>query len=47
MLGVLLGSLLGACFLVWARTRLLRLIFSLVIAALGLEMIYNGLTGRL
>ena len=47
MLGVLLGSLAGARVLARARTRLLRIIFSLVILLLGVEMIYNGLTGRL
>jgi len=47
MLGVLVGSLAGARVLVGARTRLLRIIFSLVILLLGIEMIYNGLTGRL
>lgn len=47
MLGVLLGSLLGARMLVGARVRALRLIFSLVIVALGIEMIYGGLTRRL
>jgi hypothetical protein len=30
-----------------ARTRVLRLIFGAVIAVLGVEMIYNSLTGRL
>jgi uncharacterized membrane protein YfcA len=47
MLGVLLGSLLGAHILVQARTRLLRIIFTVVVVGLGLEMIYHGLTGRL
>jgi uncharacterized membrane protein YfcA len=47
MLGVLLGSLAGARVLAGTRTRLLRIIFSLVILLLGVEMIYNGLTGRL
>lgn len=47
MLGVLLGSLVGARVLTGTRTRLLRIIFSLVILLLGVEMIYNGLTGRL
>jgi uncharacterized membrane protein YfcA len=47
MLGVLFGSLVGARVLARARTRLLRIIFSLVILLLGVEMIYNGLTGRL
>jgi uncharacterized membrane protein YfcA len=47
MLGVLAGSLLGARLLFGAKTRMLRMIFALVILALGIEMIYNGLTGRL
>lgn len=47
MLGVLLGSLAGARVLARARTRPLRIVFSLVILLLGFEMIYNGLTGRL
>jgi len=46
MLGVLLGSLAGARVPARARTRLLRISFSLVILLLGVEMIYNGLTGR-
>lgn len=47
MLGVLAGSLIGARILARAQPRLLRIVFALVILALGLEMIYNGLTGRL
>ena len=47
MLGVLLGALLGTRLLMRARTRVLRLVFSAVILILGIEMIYNGLTGRL
>ncbi len=46
MLGVLAGSLTGAKVLVAARTKVLRLVFGLVVFALALEMIYNGLTGR-
>jgi uncharacterized protein len=46
MLGVLLGSFLGAHMLMSVRVRALRLIFSLVILALGIEMIYGGLTRR-
>src|SRR5713226_555345 len=45
MLGVLLGSLAGTRVLARARTRPLRIIFSLVLLLLGVEMIYNGLTG--
>jgi uncharacterized protein len=47
MLGVLLGSLAGTRVLARARTRPLRIIFSLVLLLLGFEMIYNGLSGRL
>src|SRR5579859_3067976 len=41
MLGVLIGAFLGTHVLVRARTRVLRLVFALVILALGIEMIYN------
>jgi len=47
MLGVLAGSLLGARVLVKSRTRVLRCIFSAVIVALGVEMLYSGFTGKL
>src|SRR5579864_2307560 len=43
MLGVLAGSMLGARVLVVARVKVLRLVFSGVIAVLAAEMIYNGL----
>ena len=46
MLGVLAGSLVGARYLVKARVSLLRSIFTLVILALGIEMIVNGFLGR-
>lgn len=47
MLGVLGGAWLGARVLVRARTRVLRLVFGVVIAVLAFEMIYHGLSGRL
>jgi uncharacterized membrane protein YfcA len=47
MLGVLAGSLVGSRLLAGARTRTLRIVFALVIVLLGVEMIYNGLTGKL
>jgi len=47
MLGVLIGSVLGTRVLVRAKTKWLRIVFSLVIVALGIEMIYGGFTGRL
>ena len=47
MLGVLAGSLLGARLLVRIRVPILRVVFAVVIVALGVEMIYSGATGRL
>jgi hypothetical protein len=47
VLGALAGSMLGARVLVKARTKSLRLVFSAVIVILGIEMIFNGFTGRL
>jgi uncharacterized membrane protein YfcA len=47
MLGVLAGSLLGARLLVRIRVPVLRVVFAVVIVALGAEMIYSGATGRL
>jgi uncharacterized membrane protein YfcA len=47
MLGVLAGSLLGARILVKAETKVLRIVFSLVIVLLGLEMLYKGLAGKI
>ena len=46
VLGVLAGSLAGTRVLVRTKTRWLRVVFSLVIAVLGLEMIYGGITGK-
>ncbi len=47
MLGVLAGSLLGARLLVRIGVPVLRVVFAIVIVALGVEMIYSGATGRL
>jgi uncharacterized membrane protein YfcA len=47
ILGTLAGSALGVHVLVRARTRWLRILFSIVIVALGIEMVYGGLTGKL
>jgi len=43
MLGVLAGSLLGAQLLGGAKVRVLRLVFSGVVAVLAAQMIYHGL----
>jgi uncharacterized protein len=47
VLGVLLGSLLGSRVLGGAKTRVLRIVFAIVIGFLAIEMIYNGVTGRI
>jgi hypothetical protein len=47
VLGTVLGSLLGTRVLVSASPRALRWLFSAVILVLAMEMIYNGVTGRL
>jgi uncharacterized protein len=45
MLGVLAGSLLGSKLLVRAQVRTLKIVFSLVIVALGIEMIVKSVKG--
>jgi hypothetical protein len=47
MLGVLVGSLVGARVLARTEVKTIRLGFAAVIVALGAEMIFNGVTGRL
>ncbi len=47
VLGVLGGATLGARLLARAEPRLLRLVFGIAIAALGVEMIAHGAAGRL
>jgi uncharacterized membrane protein YfcA len=47
MLGVLAGSLVGSRFLAGAKVKTIRWAFVAVVVALGIEMIYNGATGRL
>jgi uncharacterized membrane protein YfcA len=47
MLGVLAGSLLGTKVLLKAKTRSLRSVFTIVILVLALEMLYNGLAGKI
>jgi uncharacterized membrane protein YfcA len=46
MLGVLIGSLLGAHVLMGAQTRILRRVFSVVILIMAIQMIYQGILGR-
>jgi uncharacterized membrane protein YfcA len=47
VLGVLLGSMLGARIFAVARSLWLRRIFVWVIVVLALEMLYNGVTGKM
>lgn len=47
MLGVLIGSLAGARFLFGSSTKLIRIVFAIVIFALAVEMLYKGFTGGL
>lgn len=47
MLGVLVGAMTGSKILVRANTHKLRQIFAVVIVFLAVQMIYNGLTGKI
>ncbi|HBZ01935.1 MAG TPA: permease, partial [candidate division Zixibacteria bacterium] len=47
MLGVLAGSMIGARVLMGAKSKTLRRVFAVVIMILALEMIYNGLAGKM
>jgi uncharacterized membrane protein YfcA len=47
MLGVLMGSLIGSRLLIKIHVRTLRVVFALVIVALGVEMIWSGAMGSL
>jgi uncharacterized membrane protein YfcA len=47
MLGVVIGSLVGARVLTHAKTHWLRIVFGVVIALMAVEMIYHGLSGKL
>ena len=46
MLGVLTGSVAGSRLLTKAKSGRLRLLFSLVIVGLGIEMIFDALHGN-
>jgi uncharacterized membrane protein YfcA len=47
MLGVILGAVVGARFLMVAKTELLRIIFTTIVIVLALQMIHSALTGRI
>ncbi|GAA6615196.1 sulfite exporter TauE/SafE family protein [Scytonema sp. NUACC26] len=47
LLGILVGAWCGAKVLVRAKVTTLRFIFSIVLLGIGIQMIYNGITGRI
>ncbi|MGE5645159.1 MAG: sulfite exporter TauE/SafE family protein [Acidobacteriota bacterium] len=47
MLGVLLGSMLGARLLAGSEPKVLRRVFAIVTGVLALEMIYSGIMGKI
>jgi len=47
MLGVLAGSIAGARALAGAEVQVLRIVFTVVIGALAVLMIYSGLAGKI
>lgn len=47
VLGVLAGAFIGSKILVKVKTKVLWLVFTVVIAILGVEMIYNGITHQI
>jgi uncharacterized protein len=47
MLGVLAGSLIGTRILLGAQTRVLRIVFGVVVAVMAVEMMYGGFSGKI
>lgn len=47
VLGVICGAFLGSKILVKSETKWLRILFAIIITFLALQMIYNGITGRI
>ncbi len=47
VIGVLAGAFTGSRILPGASVKKLRILFSIIISLLAMEMIYNGLTGKL
>ena len=47
LLGVLAGALLGARALPHLNTQKLRMVFSIVVAAMAVELLFNAFTGRI
>ncbi|MEO8854451.1 MAG: sulfite exporter TauE/SafE family protein [Ginsengibacter sp.] len=47
VLGVIIGAFFGSKILVKSQTQWLRVLFAIVITFLAIQMIYNGITGRI
>ena len=47
VLGVITGAFLGSKILVKSKTKWLRILFACIITFLAVQMIYNGLTGKI
>jgi uncharacterized membrane protein YfcA len=45
MLGVLTGAMIGTRILVKSRTRILRILFGILVLVMAIEMIYKGISG--
>jgi uncharacterized membrane protein YfcA len=46
-IGVLIGSTLGAKILIRSKPEKLKIVFAVVVTFLALQMIYNGISGRI
>ena len=46
-IGVLIGATVGAKILIRTKTDKLKIVFAIVVSFLALQMIYNGLSGKL
>src|SRR5205085_2915070 len=47
VLGVLIGALIGSQVLMKAPVKPLRILFAIVVTVLALQMIYQGISGKL
>jgi uncharacterized membrane protein YfcA len=47
VLGVITGAFLGSKILVKSKTQWLRILFACIITFLAVQMIYNGITGKI
>ena len=47
VIGVIVGAFTGSKILVQAQTKWLRILFAIIITFLAIQMIYNGIAGRI